>query len=69
MYLRRAVKRRFGTEITVLLVDPERSPRQESEWVNERPLPLVIIDGKLFSKGSLSLKEVIQELQRLKGKN
>ncbi|NMB01786.1 MAG: thioredoxin family protein [Firmicutes bacterium] len=28
-------------------------------------MPIVVIDGKVFSKGSFSLKAIIQELLRL----
>lgn len=65
VYLRRGVKRRFGSNVTVRLVKEDSLEARRSTWGGERPLPIVVIDGKVFSKGSFSLKAIIQELLRL----
>lgn len=68
VYLRRAVKRRCGTDITVRIVDVDSSEARSSSWREEGPLPLVIIDGRVFSKGTFSFYKITQELVRLKNK-
>lgn len=64
MYLRFAVRRRFGSEVEVRFADSTSSEALTSPWKDERPLPLVIIDGDLFSKGTLAAKAIVQELNR-----
>lgn len=57
VYLRRTVRRHFGTEVTVCFVEPQGE---------EGPFPVVTIDGKVFTKGTLSYRAIVQELRRLR---
>lgn len=68
VYLKRAVKRRFGSDVQVRLVDVESAEARGNLWGQERPLPVVIIDGKVFSKGTLSFHRITQELSSLRSR-
>lgn len=69
VYLRRAVRRRLGDGISVRLVRPDSVGARKYQLGSGRTLPVVIIDGQVFLEGSFSLKEIIGELQRLRGAN
>lgn len=56
VYLKRAVRRRFGQDVTVRLVESTTEPG---------PFPVIIINGKVFSRGTLSYQAIIQELRNL----
>jgi hypothetical protein len=66
VYLKRAVRRRFGSEVTVRLVSPESSEAKQGGWVQDGLLPVVVIDGLVFCRGRLSLKEIVRKLKELK---
>jgi hypothetical protein len=66
VYLKRAARRRFGSAVTVRLVSPESSEARSGGWVRAGVLPVVIINGEVFCRGRLSLREVIQRLYELK---
>ena len=57
VYLKRAVRRHFGSEVMVRFVEPG----QEGG-----PFPVISIDGKVFSRGSMSYKAIIQEVRNLR---
>lgn len=65
VYLKRAVKRRFGSAVHVRLVTLDSDEARRSNWRNEQPLPLVIINGTVFSKGVFSLKKITEQLSML----
>ncbi|HBG01796.1 MAG TPA: hypothetical protein DDW87_09520 [Firmicutes bacterium] len=67
-YLKFAVRRRFGSGVKVRFVDSASSEALTSEWKDERPFPLVIIDGVVFSKGTFAAGKIVQELRRRSNK-
>ncbi|HHT42281.1 MAG TPA: hypothetical protein GX014_02620 [Firmicutes bacterium] len=64
VYLKRAVRRRFGSTVTVRLVSPESTEARQHRWGQGTALPVIMIDGEVVCTGRLSLKEVVQELQK-----
>lgn len=66
VYLKRAVKRRFGTDVAVRFVDVESEEAEKNGWKTLGPLPLVIVDGKVFSKGTMSYYQITQKLYSLR---
>ena len=61
------VRRRFGPDFEVRFVDARSREAEESSWGSERPYPLVIIDGTVFSKGEFSFKAVLRALKDRQG--
>ncbi len=66
LYLKHGIKRHFGSDVSVRLVDPLRPEGRGSHWQNERPWPLVVIDGELVAKGTVSVKQIVQEVTERK---
>lgn len=66
--MKRAVRRRFGSAANVRLVSTESTEARKGGWVKGAVLPVVIIDGEVFCRGRLSLKEVVQRLYELQGR-
>lgn len=62
--MRRAVKRSVDPDIKVQLVNIARGEAQSAPWKDERPLPLVIIDGDVVYRGDFSVREIVQEIAR-----
>ncbi|MDI9484007.1 MAG: hypothetical protein QM372_00855 [Bacillota bacterium] len=62
VYLRRAVRRRVGPDVAVRMVNISRPGNQNAPWKDERPLPLVIIDGDVVFKGDFSIHKIVQEV-------
>ena len=62
--MRRAVKRSVDPDIKVQLVNIARGGAQSASWKDERPLPLVIIDGDVVYRGDFSVREIVQEIAR-----
>lgn len=65
IYLRRAVRRRLGPGFVVRFVDADSAEARRSLWGQETPLPLVVINGAVFSKGIFSFAEIIQALRTI----
>lgn len=65
LYLRRAVRRRCGSDVTVRLVRPDSLEARKGGWVQGQVLPVVVINGEVFCRGRLSLKEVVDKVQAL----
>lgn len=66
VYLKRAVKRRFGNEVTVRFVDVESREAKESGWSKETVLPVILIAGEVFLKGTLSFQKIVQRITQLR---
>ena len=67
VYLKRAVRRRFGSEVNARLVSPDSPEARQRGWIRGDVLPVVIIGGEVFCRGRFSLKEIINRLYALKG--
>ncbi|NLM41917.1 MAG: hypothetical protein GX199_06360 [Firmicutes bacterium] len=65
VYLKRSLRRRFGSSVSVRLVSPESLEARKNGWVRGNVLPVVIVNGEVFCRGRLSLKEVVQQVQAL----
>jgi len=65
IYLRRMVRRRFGSKVVVTFYNENNYLRTGKWWENERPLPLIIIDGKVVFRGTMPLGDIIRELEEL----
>ncbi|HHT68771.1 MAG TPA: hypothetical protein GXZ85_05855 [Firmicutes bacterium] len=64
LYLKRAVKKIFGPEVTVRLVNSRSPDVQGKPWKGENPQPLVIIDDEVVFKGDFSVKKIVEEARR-----
>lgn len=64
LYLKHAIKRVFGPNARVRLVDPIGPEGRGFHWTNEKPLPLVILDGEVVFKGDFSIRQIVQEVAR-----
>lgn len=65
IYLRRIVRRRFGSKVIVNFVDARRYPVINDSWKHERPLPLIIIEGEVFSRGIMPFGDIVSRLEEL----
>jgi len=62
------VRRRVGTGVVVRFVAVDSTEARQSPWGAETSLPLVVINGIVFSKGVFSFAEIIQALQTMQSK-
>lgn len=68
VYLKRSVRRRFGSTVSVRLVSPDSKEARELKLSGVLPRPVILVDGEVFCWGRLSLKEVVGEVQRRRGR-
>lgn len=66
LFLKRGIKRSFGSDVRVRLVDPQGLEGREYTWKDQRPLPLVIIDGDVVFKGDVPVRQIVEEVARRK---
>ncbi|HHY10766.1 MAG TPA: hypothetical protein GX528_09435 [Firmicutes bacterium] len=59
--LRHKVRRRFGSAVRVRLIDADLN----RGWRWERPLPLVLLAGKVILRGEISAKVVLKKIESL----